>query len=310
MRVVSVINYKGGVGKTTITANIGASLAFLGKKVLLIDMDPQTSLTFSFFRPEEWRDHLREAKTIKLWYDTSDERAPTQLADLISTPQRVNQVIAGKGGRVDLIASNLELINIDLDLAAGLGGGTVTRHRAEFLKTHGRLKQGLAGPGFESYDVALIDCAPNFNITTKTAIIASSDVLIPARPDYLSTLGINYLVEGISGLISEYNECVESKAGQKLRTAAIEVPRHRVLFTMVQQYGGVPIKELRPYMEQVRTTGIPTFRRTVRENKTLFAAAGEKGIPAVLSETGNPEVVEELDLVADEFASWIELDGK
>ena len=310
MRVVSVINYKGGVGKTTLTANIGAALASRGKKVLLIDLDPQTSLTFSFFRTEDWRDRLREAKTIKQWYDTSDERSPVRLADLISTPRRVNDLVADRGGRLDLIASNLELINIDLDLAADLGGGTMIKHHAQYLKTHSRLKHGLADLDFDAYDVALIDCAPNFNITTKTAIVASSDVLIPARPDYLSTLGINYLVDGVKDLISDYNECAESKAGQKLRARTIGEPGYRVIFTMVQHYAGEPIHALRPYMEQVRATGIPTFRRMVRDNKTLFAGAGEEGVPAVLSNGGYPEIVEELDLVAEEFSRWIELDGK
>ena len=70
MRVVSVINYKGGVGKTTLTANIGAALAFTGRKILLIDLDPQTSLTFSFYRPEEWESQLAETRTIKRWYET------------------------------------------------------------------------------------------------------------------------------------------------------------------------------------------------------------------------------------------------
>jgi len=54
MHVISVINYKGGVGKTTITANLGAELARRGRRVLLIDIDPQASLTFSFIPPEEW----------------------------------------------------------------------------------------------------------------------------------------------------------------------------------------------------------------------------------------------------------------
>src|SRR5262245_6694003 len=113
VRVVSVINYKGGVGKTTLTANLGAELAFRGKKVLLIDLDPQSSLTFSFYTTEEWHRTLAESRTIKQWYDSEDDgpRA-TRLADLVCTPRRVNAVVERNGGRLDLIASHLELINV------------------------------------------------------------------------------------------------------------------------------------------------------------------------------------------------------
>jgi len=58
MPIVSVISYKGGVGKTTTTANLAAELAWRGHKVLLLDLDPQASLTFSFIRPDEWQDNF------------------------------------------------------------------------------------------------------------------------------------------------------------------------------------------------------------------------------------------------------------
>ena len=63
MDIISVINYKGGVGKTTTTANI--TLAWTGKRVLLIDLDPQASLTFSFIQPDDWESVLSESRTIK-----------------------------------------------------------------------------------------------------------------------------------------------------------------------------------------------------------------------------------------------------
>lgn len=59
MKVISIINYKGGVGKTTLTANLAGELAYRGKKVLMIDLDPQASLTFSFIKPEEWKEHIK-----------------------------------------------------------------------------------------------------------------------------------------------------------------------------------------------------------------------------------------------------------
>ena len=69
MKVVAIINHKGGVGKTTLTANLGAGLAARGQRVLLIDLDSQASLTVSFFTQNEWTDELLPTKTIKHWYD-------------------------------------------------------------------------------------------------------------------------------------------------------------------------------------------------------------------------------------------------
>lgn len=65
MKIISVVNYKGGVGKTTLIANIASKLAKEGKKVLLLDLDPQGSLTFSFIHAEEWAEKYSNIKTIK-----------------------------------------------------------------------------------------------------------------------------------------------------------------------------------------------------------------------------------------------------
>jgi chromosome partitioning protein len=83
VKVISVINYKGGVGKTTITANLAADLASRGKNVLAIDLDPQASLTFSFFKVEDWRERFAVSRTIKNWYDAYiDKDTELSLASL------------------------------------------------------------------------------------------------------------------------------------------------------------------------------------------------------------------------------------
>ena len=212
MPVVSVINYKGGVGKTTITANLAAELGWRGHNVLLIDLDPQASLTFSFLEVDEWQSLYADSNTIRNWYDAFiDTDQDSQLANLIITPPDVNQNI---DGRVDLICSHIALINVDLELATRLGGATLRQSRTNFLRVHSRLRDGLAEAGIsETYDYVLIDCPPNFNIVTKTAIVASDRILIPTIPDYLSTLGIEQLERHVSELVRDYNEYVTSSGG-------------------------------------------------------------------------------------------------
>ena len=143
MDIVSVINYKGGVGKTTTTANLAAQLAWAGKNVLMIDLDPQASLTFSFIRPEDWKANLAEEHTIKRWFDTVREGDEMSMNDLLFERMNVNEVLSGKG-RLALIPSHLGLINVDLELATQLGGASMTQVKRNYVRVHRRLARGLA----------------------------------------------------------------------------------------------------------------------------------------------------------------------
>ena len=302
MKVISVINYKGGVGKTTLTANLAAELAFRGKRVLLLDMDAQCSLTFSFVTPDEWKSSisgdgvLDRDKTIKRWFDRidDDELKTPDFGDLIAPNLEVAKFLGDKGGKIDLIPSHLGLINVDLDLAYMLGGVPPGRVESRRKKVYGLLRSHLGAYVAEAdYDVALIDCPPNFNIVTKNAIVASDGILIPAKPDYLSTLGIDYLLRSYGKLVEEFN------AGAGGDVIGPEVLG--VVFTMVQFHGGQPIRAQRPYMQP---DGVHVFKSLVRENKTIFADAPEDGVPVVLRRYAQPTysgIVSEMKSLTTEF---------
>lgn len=305
MKIVSVINYKGGVGKTSLTANLAAQLAWLGRKVLMIDLDPQTSLTFSFITPDEWESSFSADRTIKSWFESHESGSALSLDSLIHTPTRVTAALRGRG-QLDLISSHLGLINVDLELATMLGGANLGQARRNFITVHRRLAEGLIGDAAlqaRGYDLVLIDCPPNFNIVTKTAIIASDYILVPARPDYLSTLGIDYLIRSVNGLIGDYNDFAKVAAGRAI--AQIDPLILGVVFTMIQEYGGVPISSQRPFMDQVRRLGgVAVFDAHIKRNDTLFAAAPQYGIPVVLNGYNNgshQSVVDGLESVTTEF---------
>lgn len=305
MPVVSVINYKGGVGKTTVTANLAAELAFRGEKVLVIDLDPQASLTFSLVKPDYWEAKLSADRTIKNWFDSFTSNKPLSLSDLVITPEVANGYITE--GQLDLIPSHLGLINVDLELATELGGATLKQSKQNYLRVHRRLADGLQDLEDSGYDLVLIDCPPNFNVVTKTAIVASDFILIPAKPDYLSTLGIDYLRRSVAGLINDFNEF--AKLDSQNPTEEISPEILGVVFTMVSFWGGQPISAMRPFIAQTEKLGVPVFKTKIRENKSLFGEAPQTGQPVVLTRQTSgtyKDVVDELENLATEFETRLE----
>lgn len=304
MHIVSVINYKGGVGKTTLTANVGAELAFRSHKILLLDLDPQASLTFSFVQPEYWQRQLAPSKTIKRWYDSFAGHEPLDLASIIIKPSQTSAALKNSAGTLELIPSDLGLINVDLELATELGGANLKQAKLNYLKVHRRLVNELSKPVFADYDVILIDCPPNFNIVTKTAIVASDSILIPAKADYLSTLGISYLQRNLEELVSDYNEYAALDSGTS-SDGSIDPEILGVVFTMVQFYAQQPISSQRPYIQQAKQLGMPVFDNYLRENKTLFADPPREGVPLVLHNLSdrNPQqnVIREIEKLVSEF---------
>ena len=145
------------------------------------------------------------------------------------------------------------------------------------------------------YDYVLIDCPPNFNIVTKNAIVASHQIVIPAKPDYLSTLGIDYLLRSLRTLVAEFN--ADSKS------VTIDPDILGVIFTMIQILNGRPIGVQRQYM-RADAIAVPVFRSTVRENKTIFGDAPEDGTPVVLRNAVREPytgIVREMKSLAAEF---------
>ncbi|SHN24357.1 chromosome partitioning protein [Cryptosporangium aurantiacum] len=274
--------------------------------MLLIDLDPQASLTFSFYDPNEWEASLADSHTIKRWFDELVvAQGDTSLVDLIVRPPAANARIKGAGS-IDLVASHLGLINVDLVLAAELVVAPA-KSRPKYLEVHSWLAAGLASPGLPAYDVVLIDCPPNFNVVTKTAIVASDDILIPSRADYLSTLGISYLLGNVNDLVGEYNEYTGQVGGKRAKTWTRIEPRVLgVLFTMVQLYGGRPTIASQDFISRMQNRlMVPTFDVKIRSHQGVFAQSSHKGVPVALTPELHSDVAREIRNLATEFLAKI-----
>ncbi|OLF17262.1 ParA family protein [Actinophytocola xanthii] len=299
MKVVSVINYKGGVGKTTLTANLGAMLASRGYRVLLMDLDPQSSLTFSFFRPQVWQHDLARSRTIKRWFDEFvNGQGDTNLSDLVLTPPQIRTRLAGTQGKLDLIASHLGLINVDLQLVTRLVGGDHAGSEERWLEIHRLVSGGLSEDAFSHYDLTLIDCPPNVNIVTKAAIIASDYILVPSRADDLSTLGTEYLFKNVRTLVDEYNEHSANSGGA---AGAVRPSVLGVVFTMVRLYRGELTQNHEKFVTYVRDQlRVPVFATTVRDNPGRYGDASSSGVPLAVAHNVPDEIAGEFHQLADE----------
>lgn len=165
MKIISIINQKGGVGKTTSVSNIGAALARLGKRVLLIDLDPQAHLSISFDRmppPGEPSIYSMLAGSHSL----VDVAQPTQTPGLWVAP------------------TNLDLTGAETEFASEIGRETLLRDALEGLK-----KNGFA------VDAVLLDCPPSLGLLSLNALVASKYVLIPVQAEFFALQGMAQLLD-------------------------------------------------------------------------------------------------------------------
>jgi chromosome partitioning protein len=201
-RVISITNQKGGVGKTTTAINLGAALAERQRRVLLIDLDPQGSLTtHSGIRPDDlactiW-DLLRTAaQEDQGAADTADiqqllqdmwVKPPALLQELLSTAiiERPN------ANSFDLIGANLAMSAADMDLAATAAR---ERHLAAIIPWLS-----------DSYDFVLVDCQPALSVLTYNALTAAQELLIPLEASYLSQQGMNQLFRTVANVKRRLN---------------------------------------------------------------------------------------------------------
>jgi chromosome partitioning protein len=216
-RVIAFINYKGGVAKTTTTYHVGCSLAqHLRKRVLLIDIDPQTNLTFLRASIEEWEEFKRETGTIATMYQRFLDKQPVDTKRYIWR-QPVGAAIKQRVQNLDLIPCDIDLIGEDL------GGASVTgsfptlellkRQSREYLRERSFLRR-VVHEVEDDYDYILIDCPPNLYLMTQNALVVSKWYVVTAIPDHLSTIGLNILQRKVRN-IGDHLNSAQAFAGEK-----------------------------------------------------------------------------------------------
>ena len=213
-KAIAFINFKGGVGKTSATVNIGASLAYYRKKkVLIVDLDAQCNASFWLMPPQQWRDHVQNGKR-STYQIFRDHLMSTSVFDFDSC------VLKGMPrGEVPLI-KNLDLLPAAVELLAiedAIHQNRFPRY-FEFLSKTIRTR-------FKDYDYVLFDCPPNTYSVTKNALFAADYCVVPYLPDFLSLSGFQIFAK----LVDDFNERVGAMKGSKHKNsiAAVMVSHYR-----------------------------------------------------------------------------------
>ena len=176
-KIIAIANQKGGVGKTTTTFSLGVALSQLGKKVLLIDADPQGDLTtcMGYYNQEELQNTIGT-----LMYDT-----------ICDNEVRAEDSILHHKEGIDLIPSNLDLSAIEFSLVNAMSREFTLKNSIRDIK--------------DNYDYILIDCMPSLGMITINALSCSDKIIIPVQGEYLAAKGMGHLLKTANRIHKQIN---------------------------------------------------------------------------------------------------------
>ncbi len=177
-KVTAIVNQKGGIGKTTTALNLGYALSEEDKKVLLIDFDPQASLTASVGINADNKTNIY-----------------TLMANSIEEKEIEGNYIINIKNNLDIIPSTLDLAGIEMTLVNVMSRETILKSITDEIK--------------KDYDYVLIDCSPSLGTLTINALTACDSVIIPVTPEYLSAKGLGLLVKNINLIKKRINPSIE-----------------------------------------------------------------------------------------------------
>ncbi len=172
LKIISIVNQKGGVGKTTTAINLGTALAAIDKKILLIDLDPQGNLSTGI--------------------GVTEKQRKISVYDLITQSSSINKtILETKIPNLKIIPSNINLSGIEFELAADEDRTNKLNKKINELK--------------EGYDFVLIDCPPSLGILTVNSLVASDSVLVPLQCEFYALEGLAQLLRTIEKIKDNLN---------------------------------------------------------------------------------------------------------
>lgn len=206
MRTIAIANQKGGCGKTTTAVNLAASLAELGMRTLLVDLDPQGHSTIGFgYDPDE---------------------LDLTIYDVIINPQisATDIILETQTDRLDIAPSNVMLSGAEIELTGIAGREFVL---GEKLRTVGN-----------NYDICVIDCPPSLSLLTLNALVASTDVVVPVQVHYYAMEGLKQLFETAEIIRERFHPCYVKILGLLLTFVEDKVLLSRQIQRQMREFFG------------------------------------------------------------------------
>lgn len=254
---VSIINMKGGVGKSTLTVNLAWNFAAVNiwlKKVLVVDLDPQFNASQYLLGVNQYAEILKQGKPTTWEILEQNIDTPMGKSKILNPHDPIHNVVEFIGGsRIDLIPSRLEL--------------------AFSLKNPGQNKERqlskLLAKIEHEYDLILIDCAPTESVLTTSAYLSSDYLLVPVKPEYLSAIGLPLLVNSMNDFKNVYENRNLNLAGVVFNAGADSYPEETHSIKIVQdiaaQHGWYVFQSKVPYSK--------SFPKGAREGKPILTTS-------------------------------------
>jgi len=251
VRIIAMLNQKGGVGKTTSTVNLGAALAEAGQRVCLIDLDPQAHLTF----------HL----------GIDAERMQRSVYDLLLDPEcYASEAIINARKNLDVILSETDLAAAETELATTDERQLILRRKFESIAS--------------AYDVVIMDCPPSLGLLTMNALSLAKEVFVPMQAHFLALQGVGKLLETVGLVCGSINP--QLRVGgivlcmhEQQTTLAREIVADLDAFFQAAQDQDVPWNRCRvlrpPIRRNVKLAEAPSFGKTIFDYDPTCAGAAD-----------------------------------
>jgi len=252
-KVISMINWKGGVGKSTLSLHLGVNIMRQSPgvpKVLLIDLDPQCNLSYLSLGVSKYIDDVynKNQPTLKNIFDSYFNGKVYDTSKAI-----ISQPITASPGHVwsnvDILPSHHELVLIDMRLAREKKSGTSHQEETKFELDKLSIIQTAINQVQDEYEYVILDCPPNINLVTQNAFFASQFYVIPAIPDFLSTVGISLIKSEMEKLNKNFKGMIDY-SGSDIDYSDAELKG--IIFNMVDEYGGGPKDTHRNTIDSVK----------------------------------------------------------